>query len=53
LKAREAAARIAALLGIDEDALSDKLRALGKHIDRPWSSDEKLATLAAWLLLAS
>jgi hypothetical protein len=52
LKAAEAAPRTASLLGISEDALTRKLAELGKRIGRPWTSDEKLATLAAWTLLA-
>jgi len=36
-----------------EEFLNGKLTALGKALGPPWTQDEKLAALAAWLVLAS
>ena len=52
LNRREAAARIASRLDCSEEILTKKLGAIGKRIGRPWTVDEKLATMAAWLMLA-
>jgi len=40
-------------LSIEYDKLVGRLAALGKIIGSPWSQDEKLATIAAWLALFS
>jgi len=32
--------------------LSSKIAALGKSLGPPWTADEKLAALSAWLVLA-
>jgi len=52
LNATEAVPRIASLLRISENTLMEKLDAIGKGAGRPWTSDEKLATMAVWMLLA-
>jgi len=48
---RELAARMAARLGIDQPALDERLKAMGARLGPPWSQDQKLALLAAWLEL--
>ena len=52
LKEREALVWTASRLGTSESALRDKLVAIGKPLGPPWGADEKLATLAGWLILA-
>ena len=52
LNRKEAAMQVAFLLGCGEHALTKKLGEIGKQIGRPWTLDEKFATLAAWWLLA-
>ena len=52
LKAADALAHVAEQLDTGEAAVTKALTELGKTIGRPWTSDEKLATLAAWSLLA-
>jgi hypothetical protein len=52
LNAARASASVAARLGIDEAVLAEMLGGIGKRIGRPWTVDEKLATMAAWMLLA-
>jgi hypothetical protein len=52
LNGKGAAARIATLLTCSETALAQKLGAIGKRAGRPWTQDEKFATMAAWLMLA-
>ena len=39
-------------LGVQSAALKRRITALGKALGPPWSQDEKLAALAAWLTLA-
>ena len=48
---RELEARAATLLKLTPEALRARLAALGKPLGSPWTRDEKLATLAAWLVL--
>jgi hypothetical protein len=38
-------------LGLDRAALNGKLKAMGSTLGPPWSEDQRLATLAAWLQL--
>lgn len=38
-------------LGLDRTALASKLRAMGSALGPPWSEDQRLAVLAAWLHL--
>lgn len=38
-------------LGLDRTALNRKLKAMGADLGPPWSEDQRLATLAAWLQL--
>ena len=52
LNAARASASLAARLGICEAVLAEMLSGIGKRIGRPWTVDEKLATMAAWMLLA-
>jgi len=52
LKGKDAAPQIAALLDCSEAALAQKLGAIGKRAGRPWTLNEKRATMAAWSLLA-
>jgi hypothetical protein len=51
LKQVDALGHVSAKLDLGETALSRRLIAIGKTVGRPWTSDEKLATLAAWSLL--
>jgi hypothetical protein len=39
--------------GLTQAAVGGHLRELGRELGPPWRKDEKLATLAAWLALAS
>lgn len=39
------------VLGISPEKLGVQLTELGRSVGRPWTQDEKLATLAAWLTL--
>ena len=52
LNRKDAAMQVAFLLGCGEQALTKKLGDIGKRIGRPWTLDEKFATLAAWWVLA-
>ena len=51
LREREIEARAAKLLKMAADALGARVTALGKPLGSPWTQDEKLAALAAWLVL--
>ena len=51
LREREIEATAVKALKLTPDALRARLTALGKPLGPPWSQDEKLATLAAWLVL--
>ena len=53
LKATDALSHLALLTNGSEGAITKTLGEIGKTVGRPWTSDEKLATLAAWSLLAS
>jgi hypothetical protein len=52
LKAAEALSHVAMQIRGSENRVTEALTQLGKQIGRPWTSDDKLATLAAWSLLA-
>jgi hypothetical protein len=52
LKEKDAIVWTAARLDIDEAKFREKLSAMGKLLGPPWSVDEKLAAMAAWLALA-
>lgn len=53
VKDRELLDRCTARLGIAAGDLERHLAELGRTLGPPWRQDEKLATLAAWLALAS
>jgi hypothetical protein len=52
LREREVEATASKRLKLGADALRVRVAALGKPLGPPWSQDEKLASLAAWLVLA-
>lgn len=52
LKAMQALAHVATQTDMSETGIATTLAGMGKTVGRPWTSDEKLATLAAWSLLA-
>jgi len=53
VREKQAYERAAAELNTNADALLRILGSMGKALGCPWTQDEKLATLAAWLVLAS
>jgi hypothetical protein len=53
VRERELLDRCTARLGLAAGDLERHLAALGRTLGPPWRQDEKLATLAAWLALAS
>ncbi|HEX4582435.1 MAG TPA: hypothetical protein VH139_10250 [Acidobacteriaceae bacterium] len=53
IKERELLDQASAVLRIKPDALQRRLTDLGRPLGPPWSQDEKLSALAAWLCLAS
>jgi hypothetical protein len=52
IKEREAPDRALEILHLDAALLPGTLSELGRGLGPPWSQDEKLAALAAWLTLA-
>jgi hypothetical protein len=50
---RELLARASQSLGKRPEFLNRQLAALGKSLGPPWTQDEKLSALAAWVVLAS
>ena len=52
IREKDAPTWTASQLGISEAALRERLSALGKALGPPWGADEKLATMAAWAVLA-
>jgi len=50
IREREALRQAADELGRPEAKLKEKLTSLGKSLGPPWTEDQKLATLAAWIL---
>ena len=53
IKERELLAAASKRLNKRPEFLNRQVAALGKSLGPPWTADEKLATLAAWLALAS
>jgi len=51
VREKELFATASKVLGIQTDALKRRVTALGKVLGPPWSADEKLAALAAWITL--
>jgi len=52
VKEKEVMGEAAQTLGLLEAAVSKRVAEIGKELGAPWSQDEKLAALAAWLALA-
>ena len=52
VRERELLARAAEATGLPAPALQRRVGAMGRALGPPWRQDEKLATLAAWLVLA-
>ncbi|HEY1709695.1 MAG TPA: hypothetical protein VGG10_15610 [Rhizomicrobium sp.] len=52
VKERDVADWLAARLNLTDTALKTQLSVWGKALGPPWTADEKLATMAAWLALA-
>jgi hypothetical protein len=50
---RDLLAHAADVLGFPEAALKRALTELGRSLDGAWRRDDKMAALAAWLVLAS
>lgn len=53
IRERDLVARGAENLGISPEALPLRLSELGRAVGAPWGQDQKLAALAAWIVLAS
>jgi hypothetical protein len=51
IKEKELFETASEVLSIQTDALKRRVTALGKALGPPWSADEKLAALAAWITL--
>ncbi len=51
IKEKELTDRACNVLGLSPTLLTQKLVRLGRSIGAPWSQDEKLSTLAAWVAL--
>lgn len=52
VRERELLARAAEATGLKEGELQRRVAEMGRALGPPWRQDEKLATLAAWLVLA-
>ena len=52
VKEREVYAQAAARFEIPFDDLQSRINAMGKGLGPPWTKDQKLAAIAAWLALA-
>jgi len=52
LKEKELLPRAKDILGLAQETLPARLVELGREMGPPWSQDEKLAALAAWMVLA-
>jgi hypothetical protein len=52
VKEKDAAVWTASRIDLNESRLREELAAIGKTLGPPWTADEKLATMAAWLVLA-
>ena len=53
IKEKEATGETASRLGIEAGELQRRVAALGKTVGPPWTQDQKLAAIAAWLALVS
>jgi hypothetical protein len=53
MKERELLTRASEVLRIKPNALTRRITELGRGLGPPWTQDEKLASLAAWMALAS
>lgn len=53
IKERELFDKASSTLGLSRSALQQYLQTAGKELGPPWRQDEKFATLAAWIALAS
>ena len=53
IKEKEAIGEAASRLRIEADELRRRVAALGKTVGPPWTQDQKLAAIVAWLALAS
>jgi len=53
VRERELLARGEAAVGLSADELLRRVGEMGRALGPPWRQDEKLAALAAWLVLAS
>ena len=53
IKEKELLDRAGRMLRIKPNALMRRVTELGRSVGSPWSQDEKFATLAAWLALAT
>jgi len=53
IREREAWEQGAAVFRISSEALRNKIDELGRSLGPPWTQDEKLASLAAWIALAA
>jgi hypothetical protein len=52
VREREVFPKAAAVLRISEDDLRHRVSEMGKPLGAPWTQDEKLAALVAWMCLA-
>lgn len=52
LRERDLEASASAALGVRPAALKERVSRLGRELGPPWTADQKLAALLAWLLLA-
>ncbi|HEY7684378.1 MAG TPA: hypothetical protein VH879_17175 [Gemmatimonadales bacterium] len=52
VRGRDLLDRATAVLGQSEPALRSRVTELGRMVGSPWRSEQKAATLAAWLALA-
>jgi hypothetical protein len=52
IREREVADEASALLRLDPDALRKRIGELGRGLPPPWTQDQKLAAMGAWMALA-
>ncbi len=53
VKEKEVSSLAVARLGISEEEIAQSLKAAGRLVGPPWTQDQKLAALVAWIALAS
>lgn len=53
LREKELFAHAQGILGVPPESLTKRLGELGRTLGPPWSQDEKLAALTAWIVLVS